>query len=201
MPRQPFHYPHILLASRSPRRRELLTQLGVPFEVLDVNIDESPRAGETAPDYVLRLAVGKAQAGRGLRAQEPRAVLGADTTVVLEGRVLGQPEDRAAALDMLSALAGRMHEVHTGIALACADGRLLTALSRTRVWFRPFDAQTARAYWDSGEPVGKAGAYAIQGRGAALVERIEGSYSGVVGLPLFELSTLLEAAGTVSATA
>jgi len=188
-----FRYPAILLASRSPRRRELLDQLGVPFEVLDVAIDETPEPGESPSDYVLRLAAGKALAGRGLRAEEPRAVLGADTTVVLDGRMLGQPADRAEALAMLQALSGREHAVYTGVALALKDGRLPSAVSCTRVWFRPFDERTARAYWGSGEPAGKAGAYAIQGRGAALVERIEGSYSGVVGLPLYELSTLLAA--------
>jgi septum formation protein len=186
-----FHYPPILLASRSPRRRELLAQLGVPFAVVDVAIDERPHPGEAPADYVLRLAAGKAAAGRAGQAGDTRPVLGADTTVVLAGRMLGQPGDRAEALAMLSALSGREHEVWTGIALALPDGRQLTATSRTRVWFRPFDHRTAEAYWATGEPADKAGAYAIQGQGAALVERIEGSYSGVVGLPLCELAGLL----------
>jgi septum formation protein len=185
-------FPPILLASRSPRRRELLEQLGVPFEVVDVAIDESPLLGEAPEIYVARLAAGKAQAARRTCQGDPRPVLGADTTVVVDGRMLGQPVDGEEAVAMLLCLAGREHEVHTGVALACADGSLLSTRSCTRVWFRAFSRETAEAYWASGEPAGKAGAYAIQGRGAALVERIEGSYSGVVGLPLFELARLLE---------
>jgi len=186
-----FRYPALLLASRSPRRRELLEQLGIPHEVVDVGIDETPLPGEPADAYVLRLAAAKASAARRARADDPRPVLGADTTVVIDGRLLGQPGDGEEAVAMLLSLAGRTHEVHTGVALACADGRLLSTRSCTQVSFRSFGRATAEAYWATGEPAGKAGAYAIQGRGAALVEAMAGSYSGVVGLPLFELARLL----------
>jgi septum formation protein len=180
----------LLLASRSPRRRELLLQLGIEFEVIDVAIDESPRAGEAPADYVQRLAVEKAAAGRRQHPHDPRPVLGADTTVVVEGVMLGQPADRAEALTMLRQLSGREHQVHTGIALDTPGG-VLQGLSTTRVWFRELDEASLARYWASGEPLGKAGAYAIQGRAAAFVTRIDGSYSGVVGLPLHELSLLL----------
>lgn len=190
-------YPVVYLASQSPRRRELLDQIGVAHRVLAVDIDETRRAGETAADYVQRLAREKAAAGRAAAQAQglaPLPVLGADTAVVLDGHILGKPADAAAARATLQCLAGRAHDVLTGVALQTAAG-VEVALSRTTVWFRALDAAEIDAYWASGEPRDKAGAYGIQGRAAVFVERIEGSYSGVVGLPLFETAALLRRAG------
>jgi septum formation protein len=189
--------PIICLASASPRRRELLAQLGVPHLVAPADIDESRREGEAPDDYVLRMALEKARRVAG--AQELSRglpVLGADTSVVVQGRVLGKPADAAESRAMLELLSGRTHEVLSGVALV--DGRgARFRLSRTEVRFRRIAADEAAAYWRSGEPRDKAGGYAIQGRAAAFIEWISGSYSGVVGLPLFETAQLLEAAGIV----
>lgn len=183
---------HLYLASKSPRRRALLDQIGVRYAALEIEIDERWDGREAARDYVCRLALEKARAGRRI-APGPQPVLGADTEVVLDGRVLGKPADRAAALAMLHALSGRTHEVISAVALLHAEEALRVCVSR--VEFRLLsDADCAR-YCDSGEPFGKAGAYAIQGRAAAFIRRLEGSYSGVVGLPLCETAELLEAAG------
>jgi septum formation protein len=181
--------PKLCLASTSPRRREILLALGLDFEVIAVDIDESPKAGETPDALVVRLAIAKAQAARA-----SAYVLGADTVVVLEGRVLGKPGDADSAIDMLLALSGRTHTVLTGVALRTPDGTR-TALSATKVQFREIGRDEALAYWQSGEPCDKAGAYAIQGLGAAFVAAIHGSYSGVVGLPVFETVELLKAVG------
>lgn len=188
--------PDFLLASASPRRQELLRQLGCRFAVLPVDIDESARPGEEARELVLRLAAGKARAGERLNASScALPVLGADTAVVtVDGTVLGKPRTQAEGLHMLGMLSGRMHVVLTGVALAVA-GRLHTACSETRVFFRDLGQEEALRYWATGEPRDKAGGYAIQGFGAVFVERIEGSYSGVVGLPLFETASLLHDAG------
>lgn len=189
------HDRFVYLASRSPRRRELLAQIGVRFELIRADVDESPRAGEDAVEHVLRLAVAKASTGRArLGSRPPAPVLGADTAVVLDGEVLGKPSDEAQALAMLARLGGRAHEVATAVAVA-NGARVDTRVSVTRVWMRSLSAAEARSYWASGEPRDKAGAYAIQGRAAAFVTRIEGSYSGVVGLPLYETAELLAAAG------
>lgn len=185
--------PALWLASRSPRRAELLRTLGVRFTPLDVEVDESLQPGEPAPDYVARLAQAKAAAGQRLAA--PLApVLAADTTVVCESQILGKPADRAEGLAMLSRLAGRWHEVFTGVVVASPAGGLHAATVCTRVRFRSLSAAEIEAYWASGEPADKAGGYGIQGLGGALVERIEGSYSNVVGLPLAETLALLNAA-------
>ena len=187
--------PRIILASASPRRRELLTQIGVHYEQRVVPVDERHRPGEAPSDYVSRLALAKARAVRdatGAALDVP--VLGADTAVVLAGVPLGKPAGRAEALDMLRRLAGREHEVLSAVALVDARREALR-LSRTRVRFRSIDEAELAAYWASGEPRDKAGAYAIQGRGALFVARIEGSYSGVVGLPLFETAELLASFG------
>jgi septum formation protein len=187
--------PLICLASASPRRRELLAQLGVPHRVAPAGIDESRRAGEPPADYVLRMALEKAirvAAQPDLSGALP--VLGADTTVLVEGRMLGKPADAAESRAMLELLAGRSHEVLSAVALVDAQGAR-SRLSRTEVRFRRIDPGEAAAYWASGEPCDKAGGYAIQGRAAAFVESLSGSYSGVVGLPLFETAQLLEAAG------
>jgi len=187
--------PDFYLASASPRRRELLAQLGYRFLPLQVDIDEAPRAGESGRELVIRLAERKAVAGvRLVAASDPRPVLGADTAVVVEGRILGKPESLAEAAAMLALLSGRAHRVLTGVALAHGS-RLAVALSETTVVFRPLAPEEIRRYWLTGEPRDKAGGYAIQGIAAAFVERIEGSYSGVVGLPLFETARLLQDSG------
>jgi septum formation protein len=187
--------PDFYLASASPRRRELLAQLRYRFVPLQVDIDEVPRPGESGGELVLRLARQKAAAGARLVATSgPRPVLGADTAVVVDGRILGKPDSLADALDMLGALGGRTHRVLTGVALL-REGRVREALSETAVAFRPLSRAEIEAYWQTGEPRDKAGGYAIQGLAAAFVERIEGSYSGVVGLPLFETARLLQDSG------
>jgi septum formation protein len=185
-----FDYPPIVLASASPRRRELLLQLGVPHEVLAVDVDESPLPGETAPQLATRLALGKAQEGF-RRDGAGRPVLGSDTVVSVDDVVFGKPVDQADAARMLAALAGRAHQVVTAVALVSAEGRVAQALSQTTVIMRPITAAEAAAYWETGEPQGKAGGYAIQGRGAAFIEHISGSYSGGMGLPLHETAQLL----------
>lgn len=185
----------IVLASASARRSQLLDQIGVQHACVAADIDESPRAGESPSDYVSRLAREKAEAVVRLQggcAQRP--VLGADTTVVLGGRIYGKPVDEDDCVAMLGALAGRTHDVLTAIAL-WHDGRLHQGLSTTRVSFRPIEADECRRYWASGEPAGKAGAYAIQGFGAVFVTRVDGSFSGVMGLPLCETALLLDGAG------
>lgn len=183
----------IYLASRSPRRRELLRQVGVSFELLPADVPEVPRPGQSVDDYVLTTALAKARAGAA-SAIKRRPVLGADTDVVIDGEILGQAGGRDEALAMLMRLSNRTHEVYSGVAVV--DGtREQSVLSVTRVSFGPVTPAQASAYWDSGEPVGKAGAYAIQGLGARFVTGIEGSYSGVVGLPLFETCELLAAFG------
>ncbi|NPU92778.1 MAG: septum formation inhibitor Maf [Gammaproteobacteria bacterium] len=186
----------LYLASTSPRRRELLAQIGVPFDVLAVDVNEDPLPGELAVDYVQRLAADKAIAGLQLLQQRglEGAVLGADTTGLLDGRILAKPADRDDAIRMLLEMSGRTHEVLTGVAVANSAG-VQVACSRTAVTFRPIDAAEAGAYWDTGEPADKAGAYGIQGFGAVFVESIAGSYTGVVGLPLFETAQLLRQAG------
>jgi len=179
----------VLLASRSPRRRELLDQIGIAYELVDVEVDESPRDGETPAAQVERLARAKAEAGRAARGDGP-PVLGADTLVAVDGVTLGKPRDRDEALDMLARLSGRSHEVWSGIALAGDDGVRWETV-RTRVTLREIDPAEQAAYWETGEPAGKAGAYAIQGRAAVFVESLSGSHSNVVGLPLFETARLL----------
>jgi septum formation protein len=181
----------IYLASASPRRRELLDQIGVCYRTLAVEVDESPRPGEPPERYVLRLALAKARAGRAQRpAGDARPVLGADTAVVIDGDILGKPLDRKDALAMLCRLSDRTHHVYTGVALA---GEVeSTRLSVSAVAFRPLTLEECAAYWQTGEPADKAGAYAIQGRGAVFVTRLEGSYSGVMGLPLYEVAELLK---------
>ncbi|MBV4550282.1 Maf-like protein [Pseudomonas sp. SWRI102] len=181
----------LYLASGSPRRRELLAQIGVPFTAISADIDETPLDQETPSAYVERLARGKAEAGRhALASGVEGCVLGADTAVVLQGRILGKPVDQADALSMLLSLSGRDHEVLTAIAVV--DGQHCeTRVVRSRVCFRLITEQEALAYWASGEPRDKAGGYGIQGLGAVFVAGLEGSYSAVVGLPLCETAELL----------
>lgn len=184
----------LFLASASPRRRELLTQIGVPFSLLSVSIDETPQPSEKPEAYVQRLAREKALAGLAVLHDGLPCVLGADTTVVLDGRILGKPRDRDDGLAMIEALSGRGHIVMTAVALASRDACEVLLVSST-VRFRPISRVEAEAYWDSGEPRDKAGGYAIQGWGAVFVSELHGSYSGVVGLPLCETTQLLDAFG------
>jgi nucleoside triphosphate pyrophosphatase len=190
----------IYLASGSPRRRELLRQIGVSFRVIGAELDETALAGESAAAYVSRLAAAKAAVGwegsGDLRGGDLRAapVLAADTAVVLDGEILGKPADMKAAMAMVLKLSGRAHEVLTAVALRTAEG-LELEVSRSLVTFRSVGPGEARAYWDTGEPRDKAGAYAIQGYAAVFIADLKGSYSGVMGLPLFETAELLKAAG------
>ncbi len=183
--------PSLILASSSPRRKEILEAMGVAFTIRSSAVDESLRVGESATDMVLRLAAAKAAA---IPAVSGQIVIGADTAVVLEEEIFGKPVDADDALRMLCRLSARTHQVMTGLAVATPD-RLQSALSVTDVRFREIHPDEARRYWQSGEPQGKAGAYAIQGRGGVFVEAIMGSYTGVVGLPVFETARLLRAAG------
>ncbi|MEJ2759987.1 MAG: Maf family protein [Gammaproteobacteria bacterium] len=182
----------LYLASQSPRRRQLLDQIGVAYETLDVEVDESWDGTEDPARHVQRLALEKARAGRRLTG-DAAPVLAADTGVVLDGRLLGKAGDREEAMHMLRCLSGRSHDVYSAVALLRVDEQF--RLSRSRVCFRPLGQEDCEAYCDSGEPYGKAGGYAIQGRGAIFVSRLEGSYSGVMGLPLYETAVLLKAAG------
>jgi len=188
-------YDCVVLASASARRSQLLAQIGVRHCSQAADIDEEPRPGEKPDAYVQRLAREKAQAVADSLGGSPGCpVLAADTTVVLDGRIFGKPADEADCVAILSALSGRRHEVLTAIALR-AEGSVRSAMSASRVAFRVIAADECRRYWASGEPAGKAGGYAIQGYGAVFVETLEGSFSGVMGLPLFETAALLDAAG------
>ncbi len=184
----------LILASASPRRADLLRQLGLFFEICPVAIDEAPISGEAPADYVRRLAIQKAEAGFDAAGEPDALVLGSDTTVVLDGQILGKPDDRNAAIAMLEALSGRTHQVMTGVALASA-GSTEAVVTTTDVTFRSLDKREIRAYCETGEPMDKAGGYGIQGRGGAFVTSITGSYSAVVGLPLDQTAVLLERFG------
>ena len=185
----------LVLASSSPRRRELLAQVGFGdpefgFEILAADIDESHRAGETAEEFVVRLAIEKANAGLALWGKPDAVVLGSDTIVVLDGEILGKPKDELDAKQMLSALSGQCHSVMTAVAMT--DGKqTLSRLVETKVQFCGLTEQDILAYIATGEPMDKAGAYGIQGLGGCFVESIDGSYSAVVGLPLVETRALL----------
>lgn len=188
-------YDSIVLASASERRSRLLTQIGVRHALLAADLNEDPRPGESPADYVQRLARDKALAGlAALGGRTDRPVLAADTTVVLDGRIFAKPTGEQECVAMLMALSGRTHEVMTAIALA--DGRTLRqAMNVSRVSFRALDEPECRRYWATGEPAGKAGGYAVQGLAAVFISRLEGSFSCVMGLPLFETAALLDAAG------
>ena len=205
----------IHLASQSPRRRLLLEQIGIDYRVVDAPIDERMQPGESPERFVVRMACEKALAGVAAIGDRPAApVLAADTAVVLEGQVMGKPRDEAHAMAMLGALSGKMHHVFSAVAMtgirahdaghdrtdddgseqvASAALRVMTSVSR--VWFREIPRDEIRAYCASSEPLDKAGAYAIQGRAAVFVTRLDGSFSGVMGLPLYETASLLRAAG------
>lgn len=185
--------PRLHLASASPRRREILAAIGVTHSYGGVGIDETPAAGEPPSRLALRLALGKARAARAAGRDEP-VILGADTVVSLDGELFGKPASEEEGIYMLSRLSGRVHAVHTAVALL-AGGRELSAVCASDVRFRDIATGEARAYWATGEPAGKAGGYAIQGRGGIFVAALTGSYSGVMGLPVFETAALLEQAG------
>jgi septum formation protein len=185
--------PVLRLASAAPRRRQLLELIGVPHVIQPADIDETPLAGERADRYVLRLARAKAEVVWKLKRDLP--VLGADTTVAVGDEILGKPETAAESVAMLNKLSGRTHLVHTGIAMRAPDGREFVSLSSTQVQFAHLTTEQMRAYWESGEPQGKAGGYAIQGLGAVFVSNVNGSYTGVMGLPLYETAEMLRAAG------
>jgi len=178
----------LVLASASPRRAELLRAAGFTFTVDAVDIDESVSPAEPPDAYVRRLARGKAEAGA--RRHPGATVLGADTVVVVDGRILGKPKDDGDACDMLAALSGRVHHVYTGVAVA-REGRIRDAVDISAVTFAPLSSAQISAYVATGEPRDKAGAYAIQGWASRFVERLEGSYSGVVGLPVAVAHRLL----------
>lgn len=182
----------LVLASRSPRRRQLLEMLGISHVVDPVEVDELPRSGEDPEHYAIRLAREKARAGS--KRNPDIWVLGADTVVVLDGRVLGKPESPTAAEDMLLELAGNRHRVVSAVALARGDD-VRDACDVTSVWIRQMTREGARAYVQTGEPLDKAGSYGIQGLGAVLVDRIEGDYFSVMGLPLRLVVDLMNAAG------
>jgi septum formation protein len=184
------HRIDLCLASASPRRLALLEQLGLVCQQYPVDLDESIALGESAADYVLRLAEEKARAGQS-RSGSELPVLGSDTSVVFQGQILGKPKNETHAVEMLMLLSGRTHQVMTGVAV-CQGDRLQSVLSITEVKFRPLTRQECHAYWVTGEPEDKAGGYAIQGMAAIFVESVSGSYSNVVGLPLFETAELLK---------
>ena len=185
----------IYLASASPRRRELLRQIGVVYRLLRIEIDETPLAGESPDDYVVRLALAKAKAGcAALGRRQPAPVLGADTAVVVDDAILGKPRNREEGLAMLARLSGREHQVLSAVALATPT-RNAVKVQESGVRFRPLTLAECAAYWDSGEPRDKAGSYGIQGQAAAFIAELRGSYSGVMGLPLFETAELLREFG------
>lgn len=183
----------LILASQSPRRRELLAHLGRRFSCLSPNIDETSLVGEQPAAYVKRLSVAKAKAGLALSSKANAWVLGSDTSVVIDGKILGKPENYQQCYDMLSLLSNRRHQVVTGIALVNRD-EVFTDVVTAHVDFAPLTANDIEQYWATGEPQDKAGSYGIQGIGGKFVKSIEGSFSAVVGLPLFETEQLLKQA-------
>jgi septum formation protein len=196
--------PTLYLASASPRRRDLLGQIGLECHCLPVDLEESLLSGETPAAYVTRLALDKARAARtllnGKGAIEAALVLAADTAVVVANEVLGKPRDAEDAAAMLRRLRGREHRVLTGVAVIDPSGQERTDMRESRVRMRAITDAEIAAYWATGEPADKAGAYGIQGLGAVFIEAIAGSYSGVMGLPLFETAALLAAAGLSTLT-
>jgi nucleoside triphosphate pyrophosphatase len=178
----------VALASRSPRRRELLEQIGIEYEVIDIDVDESWHENEMPEDYACRIAIEKARTGKALHKND-LPVLAADTVVVLDGHILGKAETREEAVSMLEKLSGKTHEVLSAVTVINQQER--TKVNISKVTFKRLSKEEINAYCDTGEPIGKAGGYAIQGKAAVFIERLEGSYSGVMGLPLFETQALL----------
>lgn len=187
----------LLLASASPRRKELLDQLGISFCQKSVKIDETPRELENARDYVVRMAAEKAGAAWKLWGGEERIILASDTTVVVEGRILGKPSDYQNFRSMMQLLSGKQHQVLTSVVVK-SWREIKSALSETQVYFCALNDNDIEQYWQSGEPQDKAGGYGIQGLGARFVKKIDGSYSGVVGLPLYETAEMLLNFGILS---
>ena len=185
--------PTLFLASTSPRRRELLQQIGLSFEVLRVDVDESTQANESPEAYVQRLSLAKAQMGL-TQCPNDALVLAADTTVVIDNHIVGKPETLEQAISIWQSLSGRCHQVLTGVTLA-NHHQSKTIVVTTDVYFCPLSLQEMQSYWQTGEPQDKAGGYGIQGKGALFVEKIDGSYSNVVGLPLTETAQLLRLFG------
>lgn len=197
--------PQVYLASASPRRRQLLAQIGVTFQPISVSVDETPLHREAPADYVKRLALAKARSAtvilnqngqnsdESLRVHPLLPVLGADTCVLLEDNILGKPCNRDHGLAMIARLSGREHRVLSAVAMVANQEAVRVQESRVR--FRPLSLEECQAYWDTGEPLDKAGGYAIQGRAAAFITELRGSYSGVMGLPLFETTELLKLYG------
>ena len=184
----------ICLASRSPRRAQLLDQAGISYQVIGTDVEEHRRDGEPAADYVIRVARAKAEAAASV-VKQPVPILAADTEVVLEDRILGKPQDRQGAVEMLMSLSGRTHRVLTAVVLLYE--RLDYRLSESRVSFKPLTLRECQAYCDSEMPYDKAGGYGIQDRAAVFISKIEGSYSGIMGLPLYETARLLEEQGWI----
>ncbi|MFC1664005.1 Maf family protein [Pseudomonadota bacterium] len=190
---------NIYLASQSPRRRELLEQIGIQYSLLPASVNEKCLVDEVPEDYVVRVALDKAAYAERYRISESlpeRPVLAADTCVALNGEIFGKPEDYDHASHMLSQLSDQTHEVYTALVLFW-KGQSYTALNCSRVTFCSLSQVDIDSYWDSGEPQDKAGSYAIQGSAAAFITNLQGSYSGVVGLPLYELRRLFEHASLV----
>ena len=183
----------LFLASTSPRRRELLQQIGLSFEVLRVDVDESTQVNESPEAYVQRLSLAKAQMGL-TQCPNNSLVLAADTTVVIDNHIIGKPETLEQAITIWQSLSGRCHQVLTGVTLA-NHRQSKTIVVATDVYFRLLSTQEMQSYWQTGEPQDKAGGYGIQGKGALFVEKIDGSYSNVVGLPLTETAKLLSQFG------
>lgn len=186
--------PRFILASASPRRRQILNQIGLRFEVCPSNVrEESLNLSHLPPDALVQtLALAKAQDVARLRAEAGVIVIGADTVVAVDGAVLGKPKDAAEARHMLELLSGKKHEVYTGVALVQHNGRQLSAAARTEVWMRPLTSTWITTYIETGEPLDKAGAYAVQGLGSVMIEKIHGCYFNVVGLPVSTLVTMLQ---------
>lgn len=191
----------LYLASQSPRRRELLKQIGISFTVLTVDVDETEKQNEIAEDYVIRLATEKAIAGWNSAAhQTEHAVLGSDTAVVINGEILGKPQNQKDALRMLGLLSGKTHKVMSAVVLATkceysTQPELMSVINVSEVTFKILSTKDIEQYWQSGECADKAGAYAVQGMAAAFITHLSGSYSGVMGLPLYETIELLTQAG------
>lgn len=185
----------LILASASPRRRSLLDQIGVQYRVIPSSICEAVRSGEAPVAYTRRLALEKALASYP-QGDRQCAVLGADTSVAIDGKILGKPENETQAIEMLMTLSGRTHQVITAVALVTPQQHEVIHVS-SEVTFTELNEMLCRTYWHTGEPWDKAGSYAIQGKGAVFVSSITGSYSGVVGLPLFETAALLQRHGVM----
>jgi len=184
--------PQLYLASNSPRRRELLNQLDITFEVIPVSIDETTHANEQPQDYVCRMALEKARVGSDLiQLSHDIPIIGSDTSVVLEGAVYGKPRDKQHAFEMLRSLSGQTHEVMSAVALVCRDQERV-ALNTSLVTLKDLTDEEIESYWKTGEPADKAGGYGIQGKAARFISHLSGSFSAVMGLPLYETAELLE---------